>query len=457
MFFIELGFVLPGIIIFIFYFIWYKKKKALKVQKIASEFIKEVERRELIPPVVYKFTSASTANLTNIKIKDQDEKEVLNFGSNNYLGLGSDERIKNEVSETALKYGCGSGGSRFATGNTDIQLELEKRIAKFKGFEACLTYVTGYMANTGAIPALLKSTPFSIIQYAFSKKKSAIVFSDELNHSSIIEGICISKAKKVIYNHNDMEDLENKLNKHAAYYERRMIISDGVFSLEGDICDLKKILEFGKKHHCIVYIDDAHGTGVLGKSGKGVIEHFGIDPKKHQNLIIMGTFTKSFGGLGGFICSTKEIVRYLTLTSRSYIFTAPIPPAIVGGIIKALDLIESNDNGRIDRLKENRNYFVENIKKAHFNVLDAEKYETSIIPLILGEPSIVYRFYKKLLYDYSIYTLPIIYPGVPKNQGRLRIIINSEHTKDQMDQLITSLKEIRKKNMFNQLEEKLKS
>ncbi|GAH12773.1 unnamed protein product, partial [marine sediment metagenome] len=239
----------------------FKKRvvKVLPIDKIAVEFNKEVKKHNLVPDTPYYFTGSPTSNNTRMVINDDlTEINVINFASNNYLGLGSDDRIKKRVSDMALKYGCGSGGSRFATGNTDIQLELECRIAKFKGFEDCLTYVTGYMANTGAIPALLKSTPFTFVQYSLSKFKKSVVFSDELNHASIIEGISISKAKRVIYKHNDMADLERKLNQHAKYYNRRMIISDGVFSLDGDICHLKEILNLAKKNQCIVYIDDAH-------------------------------------------------------------------------------------------------------------------------------------------------------------------------------------------------------
>ncbi len=364
-------------------------------------------------------------------------KKVLIFCSNNYLSTAADKRIKEEMIKAVNIYGMGSGGSRLISGNISIQEQLEKKIAKFKGTEDAITFSTGYMANTGVIPALLTPPVTSALSYLKNKtflRDKSIVFSDELNHASIVDGIRLSKAEKYIYQHKDMADLEKGL-KSSKKYKTRLIITDGVFSMDGDIAPLDEIMALAKKYNASVMVDDAHSTGILGEKGQGTAEHFKIP---HHPEITMGTFTKVFGGVGGFVAGSKELIKYLRVTARTYIFSAPIPPAIAAGIIEAIEIVATEPQRR-EKLWKNVHYFKEHLHQNGFNTLGSE---TQIIPIFIGDEKKAVKVARRLL-ELGFFTPCVRWPAVSHGQSRLRLTLMSEHTKEQIDSLVKALIQVR--------------
>jgi 8-amino-7-oxononanoate synthase len=381
-----------------------------------------IKKNELYPDV-YMAESASTDPEVII-----DGKKVLMFSSNNYLGLANDERVKLKMIEATKKYGMGSGGSRLLSGNIDIHNELEKQIADFKGEESAITFLAGYMANVGVIPALMADTGSNFLNI-FKKpaEKNSAIFSDELNHASIIDGCRLAKAERVIYKHKDMSDLENKIKKHKK--KNNLIVTDGVFSMDGDIAPLKDIKFLGKKYGIKVMVDDAHASGLLGKNGRGTAEHFNI-----ENVdITMGTFTKAFGGVGGFIAGSKDLIDYLRVTARTYIFSAPIPPAVSAGLIEAIK-IASIDNKLRENLWNNVKHVREELKKMGFNILG----ETNIIPILVGNEKRAVAFSREL-FENNVFIPAVRWPAVPEGQARLRLTIMATHEKEQIDHLLNIL------------------
>lgn len=368
-------------------------------------------------------------------------KKVLIFCSNNYLGVAADPRIKTAVKNAVDIYGMGSGGSRLVSGNTAIQEQLEKKIAEFKGAEDAITFATGYMTNTGVIPALLNPPITSVTEYIKEKilPVQSIVFSDELNHASIIDGIRLSKTEKAIYKHRDINDLESRL-RHKRSYRRKLIVTDGIFSMDGDIAPLDQIMELALRYGATVMVDDAHATGILGIGGKGTVEYFKI--KQHPELIVMGTFTKVFGGIGGFIVGPRKLIRYLRVTTRPYIFSAPIPPAIAAGIIEAIDIISTEPDRRL-KLWDNINYTRNLLDTVGFNTLRSE---TQIIPIFIGDDKKAIRASRRLL-EIGIFIPCIRWPAVPHSKSRLRLTLMSLHTKGQIRILVDALLKI--KGEFN--------
>jgi 8-amino-7-oxononanoate synthase len=369
-------------------------------------------------------------------------RKVLMFCSNNYLGLASDPRIKKVVADAVDIYGMGSGGSRLVSGNTNVQEKLEEKIANFKGTENAITFSTGYMTNTGVIPALLNPPVVSVSSYLYKMLlgERSVVFSDELNHASIIDGIKLSKTEKVVYKHLDTRDLEKQLKKRRSY-KRKMIITDGVFSMDGDIAPLDKIIPLAKKYDAIVMIDDAHATGILGKTGRGTLEHFNID--HDGSMVLMGTFTKVFGGIGGFIAGSKELIKYLRVMGRTYMFSAPIPPAISAGIMSSIDFV-SDEPERRETLWDNVSYLKENLGKYGFNTLGSQ---TQIVPIFIGDENKAINASRKLL-DQGIFISCVRWPAVPHAESRLRLTVSSQHTRHQIDTLIRALIKIKKELKF---------
>lgn len=362
-----------------------------------------------------------------------DGKKVLLFCSNNYLGISGDKKIKDEIIKAIEKYGMGSGGSRLVSGNLDIHQRLEKEIAEYKNSESAITFLSGYMANTGAIPAILNNFEYSL-KSNFTKAISgdnAEVFSDESNHASIIDGCRLAKAEIIIYRHKDVLDLENKLKKSRA--KKKLIVSDGVFSMDGDIAPVDKLADLSDKYEAILMIDDAHGTGILGPNGEGTATHFNL---KNKVDITMGTFTKAFGGVGGFITGSKILTDYLRITARSYIFSAPIPPAISAGLIEAIN-ISKNDKGRRERVLSNAKYLRDGLRKNGFDVLG----ETPIVPILIGKDENAINISRKL-FEKGIFAPAIRWPAVPKGESRIRFTVMATHTKEQIDILINTLKSL---------------
>ncbi len=352
------------------------------------------------------------------RIINLNDKNMLLFSSNNYLSLCNDEKLIKESMKYIKEMGIGSGGSRLTTGSNIFHKECEDTISEFKEKEDSILYTSGYLCNVGSIP--------SLFDHEFT------IFSDELNHASIISGIKLSKGKKVIYKHLDIDDLNNKMKESSG---KKVIITDGVFSMDGDICDLPNLLELAYTHDAYIYIDDAHGTGVLGEYGRGTMSHFNI---KDSRIILMGTGSKALGASGGFISSSKEVISYLKNTSRSFIFSTSESPERAKTLSLSIKKVMKLNKERAN-LKSMSIYLRESLKGLGYNVIDGI---TPIVPVILGDPSLSVKFREEFLKE-NIFITPIRPPSVPTS--RIRITLMSSHTKEDLDMLISIFKKCYKK------------
>lgn len=350
-----------------------------------------------------------------------DGKEVLNFCSNNYLGLADDERIKQAAKEALDRYGLGSGASRLVAGNMSLHKRLEEKIAAFKDCEAALLFNSGYTANLGAISALCV--------------KDDIIFSDKLNHASIIDGILLSRAEFRRYPHKDITTLEDMLK--ASYgYRRKVIITDTIFSMDGDIAPLPKIVELAERYKAWIYVDEAHATGVLGKKGKGAVEYFGL---KGKVQVQMGTLGKAVGSFGAFICGSKTLIEYLINKSRGFIYTTSLPPAICAASIAALGIIENEPKLR-ERLWGNVEFLRTGLRELGFDTLESE---TPIIPILTKEPNITMEFSKRL-FEEGVFVQGIRPPTVPEGKARLRITVMATHKRPDLEKAFDSFRKVGK-------------
>jgi glycine C-acetyltransferase len=355
-----------------------------------------------------------------------DGKQVLMLCSNNYLGLSTHPKLKEAAIKAIKSHGVGSGSVRPIAGNMDLHIELERRLARFKRAEASLVYTSGFTANSGLIPQLVG--------------KEDLVVSDELNHGSIIDGVRLSVAERAIYKHRDSADLERVLTeaeKHKPAYRRILIITDGVFSMDGDIAPLDEIAKAAERHGAMVYVDDAHGEAVLGEGGRGIVSHFHLDHKKVN--VEMGTFSKAFGVVGGHISGSKDLVNFAYNKSRTWLLTASHPPPVAAACIAAIDVLE-NEPQHVKKLWENTSYFKKGLVGAGF---DTGKSQTPITPVIIGENATAKKFSQRL-YEEGVFALPIIFPMVPKGTARIRTIMNSALTKDNLDQALASFEKVGK-------------
>ncbi|UZD42824.1 8-amino-7-oxononanoate synthase [Selenomonas sputigena] len=333
--------------------------------------------------------------------------EKLLLASNNYLGLVDHPRLKRAAQEAVERYGCGSGGSRLTTGTLPLHTKLEEELAAFKGTEAVLLFDTGYMANVGILSAL--------------GQKGAVFFSDELNHASIIDGCRLSRAKTVVYRHSDMQDLEEKLAAHADC--SGVIVSDAVFSMDGDIADLPRILELARKYHVWSMVDEAHSTGVIGRTGRGICEHFHLREKPD---VLMGTLSKALASEGGYVCGSRLLIDYLKNTARSFIFSTSQSPANLAAASAALQLLQEEPE-RCARLQENVRVFCAALAE---HGVEARS-ETAIVPLIVGEESLAVKIAKDLERQ-GILVSAIRYPTVAKGAARLRVALAATHTEEEL-------------------------
>ena len=333
--------------------------------------------------------------------------EKLLLASNNYLGLVDHPRLKRAAQEAVERYGCGSGGSRLTTGTLPLHTKLEEELAAFKGTEAALLFDTGYMANVGILSAL--------------GQKGTVFFSDELNHASIIDGCRLSRAKTVVYRHSDMKDLEEKLAAHADC--SGVIVSDAVFSMDGDIADLPRILELARKYHVWSMVDEAHSTGVIGGTGRGICEHFHLREKPD---ILMGTLSKALASEGGYVCGSRLLIDYLKNTARSFIFSTSQSPANLAAASAALQLLQE-EPGRCARLQENVRVFCAALAE---HGVEAQS-ETAIVPLVVGEESLAVKIAKDLERQ-GILVSAIRYPTVAKGAARLRVALAATHTEEEL-------------------------
>ena len=377
--------------------------------------LEEIKSRNLLRNF-FEFSSpqSSVVNLNNEKL--------LLFSSNNYLDLCNNPNLKKSSISTIQNFGVGSGGSRLTTGSTILHKECENIISKFKNKEDSILYSSGYLCNIGSISSLFY--------------EDFAIFSDELNHSSIISGIKLTKSKCIIYKHSNMEDLYEKLKEHS-HIKKKVIISDGVFSMDGDICKLNDLLELCYKFNSYLYIDDAHSTGVLGSSGSGTCEHFNIHDEK---IILMGTGSKALGCSGGFISSSSLIINYLKNTSKTFIFSTSQTPENAKTLSEAIKQSINYTNERI-YLKNISVYLRESLKNIGYTV---KLGITPIIPIILKDEGLSLIFQNELLKN-RIFITPIRPPSVPKNTSRLRITLCSSHTYEDIDYLINTLKILYKK------------
>ncbi len=339
-----------------------------------------------------------------------DGKKVLNMCSNNYLGFANHPELKKKAIEAIEIYGVGPAAVRSIAGTMHLHNILEEKLAKFKKEEAALSFQGGFITNLAAIPAILSSP-------------EDVVFSDELNHASIIDGIRLSKAKKVIYKHLDMNHLEEQLKTHDG--RRKLIVSDGVFSMDGDIAPLPELVELSEKYDALLMIDDAHGEGVLGSHGRGISDHFGLHGKVH---IEVGTLSKAFGVVGGFVAGSRKLVEFLKQKARPFLFSSATTPADVAAVIAAVDILE-NDDSLVKKLWDNAKYFKEKMKDLGF---DTGKSQTPITPVMLGEAKLAQEFSRRL-FEEGIFAQAIGYPTVPKGKARIRVMISAAHSKEDLD------------------------
>ena len=344
-----------------------------------------------------------------------DGKKVLMFCSNNYLGLSNHPRLKEAAIEAVRTHGAGSGSVRPIAGTMDVHVELERRLARFKGAEASLVYQTGFAANAGLIPQLAG--------------KGDLIISDELNHGSIIDGVRLSTAERKVYKHADAEDLAQVLDeaeRASPSFRRILIITDGVFSMDGDIAPLDRVAALGADHGAMVYVDDAHGEGVLGEGGRGIVSHFKLPRDRVQ--VEMGTFSKAFGVVGGHVSGSRDLVNFAYNKSRTWLLSGSHPPAVAAACLAAVDVLESEPQ-HVRRLWDNTRYF----KKAMVDLgFDIGRSETPITPVMVGESGKA-KALSSHLFDLGVFALPIVYPMVAQGKARIRTIMNAALAKEDLD------------------------
>ncbi|MBN2261250.1 MAG: glycine C-acetyltransferase [Clostridiales bacterium] len=345
---------------------------------------------------------------------------VINLSSNNYLGFANHPRLKEAAIKAIEKYGVGAGAVRTIVGNMDIHEELERLLAEFKREEAVMLFQSGFNCNAGAIQAIAD--------------KGDLIISDELNHASIIDGVKLSKADKAVFKHSNMDDLERILKEKRKQYSNVLIITDGVFSMDGDLAKLPEIVELAELYSCMTYVDDAHGSGVLGESGRGTVDHFGLHGRIDFSI---GTLSKALGSIGGYVAGSKTMKEWLSHRGRPILFSTALPPASVGALIEAVNLLMETTE-YTDRLWDNANYFKEKLGKLGFNTGHSE---TPITPVIIGDEARTVAFSGKLL-ENGVFGSAIVFPTVPKGTGRIRCMVTAGHTKEQLDQAVDAFKKV---------------
>ena len=352
-----------------------------------------------------------------------DGKKVIMLCSNNYLNLTNHPRLKEAAKRAIDTHGVGSGSVRPIAGNMDLHLELEKKLAAFKHAEAALVYSTGFAANAGLIPQLAGEGDF--------------ILSDELNHGSIIDGVRLSRAQRGIYKHCDVGDLERVLNEIRGKYRRILVISDGVFSMDGDIAPFDKIAKVASEFGAISYVDDAHGDGVLGEKGRGIASHFHIEGEID---VEMGTFSKAFGVVGGYVSGSEDLRRFAFNKSRTWLLSASHPPPVTAACTAALDVVE-NESVHLENLWKNTSYFKKELKRMGFDIGNSE---TPITPVIVGESTVAQQM-SAMLYDEGVFALPIVFPMVVRDKARIRTMMNAGHTSADLDAALAAFEKIGRK------------
>ena len=351
-----------------------------------------------------------------------DGKKVLNFCSNNYLGLANHPQIVAAAKKAADEMGVGPAAVRTIAGTTSLHLELEKRLAAFKGVEAAITFQSGFTANLATIPALVG--------------KEDAIFSDRLNHASIIDGCRLSGAKIIPYEHCDVASLESVIKENLSQYRRAIIITDGVFSMDGDVAPLDKIYEVAKMYDLLLMVDDAHGEGVLGKGGRGIVDHFGLHGKVDVEV---GTLSKAFGVVGGVVAGNAVIVEWLRQRGRPFLFSSAVTAPDAAACLAALDLLEGSTE-LVDRLWENARYFKDEMKKLGFNTGLST---TPITPVMLGEAPLAQQF-SRALFEEGVFAMALGFPTVPQGKARIRVMISAAHARADLDKGLEAFEKVGK-------------
>lgn len=352
-----------------------------------------------------------------------DGKKVLNFCSNNYLGLANHPRIAAAAVKAIETYGVGPGAVRTIAGTMSPHIELEKRLASFKGVESAITFQSGFSANTGTIPALVG--------------RADVIFSDELNHASIIDGCRLSRAKVIRYAHCDVEDLGKQLKEHRASFNRAMVITDGVFSMDGDVAPLDKIYEVTRHYDVVLMVDDAHGEGVLGNGGRGIVDHFSLHGKVDVEV---GTLSKAFGVVGGVVAGNPKVVEWLHQRGRPFLFSSAMTIPDVAACIEAVNILEESTE-LVDQLWSNTEYFKKEIQGLGFDTGDSV---TPITPVMLGGAPLAQQFSREL-YDAGVFGMAIGFPTVPRGKARIRVMISAAHQVDDLDQGLDAFAKVGRK------------
>jgi glycine C-acetyltransferase len=352
-----------------------------------------------------------------------DGREVINLASNNYLGLADHPKLVEAAVEATKKYGAGSGAVRTISGTMSIHMELERRIARFKNTEACVVFQSGFAANAGTVSAIL--TPDDHI------------ISDALNHASIIDGCRLSKAKIHVFPHKDTAKADEILRDLAGANGRKLLITDGVFSMDGDIGPLPALVEIAERHGAIMMIDDAHSSGVLGRNGRGTVDHFGL----HGRVDIqVGTLSKAVGVLGGYVCGSRDLIEFLYHRARPFLFSTSHPPGVAAACMAAFDILEQEPE-RIEQLWSNTRYFKSILQNAGFNTGESE---TPITPIMVGEAKTAHA-YSAGLFENGLYATGIGFPTVPEGKARIRTIVTATHTPEMLDRAAEILTRVAKK------------
>jgi len=347
-----------------------------------------------------------------------DGKEVIMLGSNNYLGLANHPEVKEAALEAVARYGTGCAGSRLLNGTLDIHLQLEEKLAQFMQREAALVFSTGYQVNLGVLSCLLS--------------RHDVVVLDNLDHACIIDGARLGFGKMVKYGHNDMDDLAGKLSR-LSDDQGRLIVVDGVFSMEGDLCNLPKIVELKNRYAARLMVDDAHGIGVFGEHGRGTAEHFGLE---NEVDLVMGTFSKSLAAAGGFVAGDDVIINYIKHTARSQIFTASCPPASAAAVLKAVEIVEREPERR-QALWENTRYMKREIEAMGYDTGDSD---SPVIPMVVGEDWTAFRMVMRLQ-ELGVFANPVISPAVPPGRAMIRTSYMATHTRDHLDRGLAALRQ----------------
>jgi glycine C-acetyltransferase len=352
-----------------------------------------------------------------------DGRKVINLSSNNYLGLTTNPKLKQRAVEAIEKFGVGSGAVRTIAGTMALHMKLEEKIAEFKNVEAAVVFQSGFTANAGTVQAIIGPED--------------VIISDELNHASIIDGCRLSKAAIKRFPHKDTDACEKVLKELAGHAGRKLLITDGVFSMDGDIAPLPKLVELAEKYGCIMMIDDAHASGVLGRNGRGTVDHFRV----HGRVDIqVGTLSKAIGALGGYICSTREVIEFLYHRARPFLFSTSHPPSVAATCLAAFELLDEEPE-LVQKLWENTRFFKEGLKRLGFNTGASE---TPITPIIVGDAALAHQFSREL-FQAGVFAQGIGYPTVPVGKARLRTIVTATHTRDELSQALETLEAIGKK------------